>query len=261
LGNAALGLSNYIDLTTTVLTANAALATAPVTYLQNPHVGKKWRDNAVATFVSADLASARSIDAVMLAGVSGTNPAFIVKLGTTSGASDVFTSGSVSGLPYYDPDYQLFVYLLTAPLSARFVRVDISEAAVPYIEAGRWFVGLRNTFITNYQPTWTRNVVRNSQDVIGVGGQTYVDLRAGYTRQQAQFDFAEETEREGFIDDIFTAIKNQGHKDMLWVMNPDSTNLSRDCIWGYIDGDLSTAQSLVTVPAFFSVSFAMRQRL
>jgi hypothetical protein len=261
--NAAIASVNLIDLTTTTVTASGALASAPASYLQNPHVGKKWRDNATATFVLADLGSLQSIDTVMLAGLSGTNPTLRVRLSTvdpTGAAGNAHDSGSISGIPYYDSSYQLFVYLLTASASARYVRVDISEAAVPYIEAGRWFAGVRNIFDTNYMPGWQRNVVRGSVDVIGVGGQTFVDLRKGHIVTQATFDFLLETERTTFIDEIATTVMNIGHKDMLWLPDPASTNLSRDSIWGYIDGDILLSQQL-TFEQLYTLQLNIRQRL
>jgi hypothetical protein len=265
MSTAALGVTNHIDATATVLSASGALTTAPVTNLINPHVGKKWRHNTTTTFVLADLGSLKSIDTVMLAGLSGTNPTLRVRLSTvdpTGVAGNAHDSGSISGIPYYDPSYQLFVYLMSTPASARYVRVDITEAAVSFIEAGRWFTGARNVFDVNYMPGWSRSIVRGSQDVIGVGGQTFVDLRAGYCRQDATFDFLLETERTTFIDTIFIAIKNVGHMDMLWIMDPASTNLSRDSIWGYLDGELRTTHTLVGVdPIVYSVALSIRQRL
>ena len=262
MSNAALAYSNMIDLTATTLTANgSASASTPVTNLQNPHVGKKWRDNATTTFVSADFGSSKSIDTIMLAGVNGSPTSFRVRGSSASPTGgDIFDSSTISGIPYFDSNYGLFVYLLPVPLSARFLRIDIVQSGALFTEAGRWFAGLRNTFDFNYQ-SWSRKIVRGSVDVVGVGGQTYVDLRPGHILMNASFAWVEETERTGFIDAISSVIRNTGHQDMLWVQNAASTNLSRDCVWGYIDGDLQVNRTITGLTALYGVDVPIRQRL
>ena len=148
-----------------------------------------------------------------------------------------------------------------APLSARYVRIDQSEAGVDYTEWGRLFVGLRNAFGINLQTPWRRTPVRGSIDTMGLNSSTFVDLRQGYWRVNAPFQFLSEAEREGFLEEIGVAVVNNGHQDMLWIMDPDSDNLSRDCEWGYIDGDGPTlTQDNYIVPPVYSAEFAIRQR-
>ncbi len=262
MANAAIAWNNYVDVTSSTISASGAILLAQPTLLRNPHVGKKWRDNVTATWVGLDLGAATPIDTIMLAGVSGENPAFRVRLSAASlGAGELGDSGSISGIPYFDPDYGRFVYLLTTPVSARYIRVDISESGVDYIEAGRWFVGPRNQFATNMQSPWTRTSVRSSVDVIGVGGQTYVDLRTGYRMVNATFEFLTEAEAYGFVEDIALAIVNTGHKDMLWIKDPSSSNLSRDCEWGYPSESLQISQNIYIIPALYKVDVVIRQRL
>jgi len=211
----------------------------------------------------ADFAGSKQVDTVMLAGVSGNPDSFRVRgsSGSPDKLGDVFDSGLISGLPYFDSNYGLFVYLLPAPLTVARVRVDIAQAGVSYIEAGRFFAGVRTT-LTNNHITWSRRIVRGSVDVVGVGGQTFVDLRQGYVIVTANFQFLTESERTGFIDAISSVIRNTGHQDLLWIRDAASTNLASDCVWGYINGDLLVVQSLLGVdPPLYSVEVAVRQRL
>ncbi len=262
--NAALAFTNLADVTGVAISASGSVLLAQPTQLKNPHVGKKWRDNATSTFVLVDLLTSRSIDTVMLAGLSGSIPSFRVRLSTadsTGVAGNAHDSGTITGVPYFDPTYGMFVYLLPTPASARYVRIDISESGVSYIEAGRLFLGLRNVFDRNYQTPWTRTPVRTSVDVFGVGGQTYVDLRLGYWKVHASFDFVSETDRLGFIEAIGAAIVNNGHRDMLWIMDAASSNLSRDCLWGYLDQDLEVTQNIYIIPPLYNLAVEIRQRL
>jgi hypothetical protein len=268
LANAAIAFDNLVDLDDTDVAAQDWILLAPPTNLVNPHVGKKWRDNDTATFILITTNGANSIDTIMLAGVSGSivdvAPTFRVRLSTTDptgAAGDAHDSGIVSGTPYFDIDYGLFVYLLDTPVSAIYTRVDIEQTGSDYIEAGRMFIGLRNAFGVNLQTPWVRTPVRSSVDVIGVGGQTFVDPRRGFWRVGVKFDFLSETEREGFVDDITTLIVNEGHLDMLWIKDPDSQNLSRDCTWGYLESDLAITQNQYIEPPVFSAEFTIRQRL
>jgi len=261
--NASIAYSNFVDLAATTLTANAALTSAPVSNLTSPHVGKKWRDNATSTFVQAAFNASKSVDTFMLAGVSGNPDSFRVRgsSGSPDQLGDVFDSGLITGLPYFDSNYGLFVYTLSAPVTVARVRIDIAQAGVSYIEAGRFFAGARTTFTTN-SITWSRRIVRSSVDVFGVGGQTFVDLRQGHVVVAAAFNFLTEAERIGFIDAISSVIRNTGHQDLLWLRDTASADLSSDSVWGYIEGDLLVTQSLLGVsPALYSVDLNIRQRL
>lgn len=264
MGDAAIAWNNLVDATTTAVSAASSIILASASLLVEAHVGNKWRDNAASTWVLASLSSSQPIDTVMLAGVSGVNPTFRLRLSSvdsTGAAGDVYDSGSVTGLPYWDVRYRMFVAMLPAALSARYIRIDISEVGVSYIEAGRWFVGQRNTFDTNMQTPWTRAAVRGSVDTIGVGGQTFVDLRLGHWRIAATFDFVTESERIDFVESISSTIILVGHLDMLWVRDIESMNWPQDSVWGYIDGEFSETQNLYIVPALYSVQFPIRQRL
>jgi hypothetical protein len=44
-------------------------------------------------------------------------------------------------------------------------------------------------------------------------------------------------------------------------MDDESTNLSRDCLWGYLDQDLAVSQNLYIDPPLYSVTVSIRQRL
>lgn len=258
---AALAADNFVDDETNTLSSSGAILLAQPVLLRNPHVGKKWRDNATSTWVQIDLGTAELVDTVMLAGVSGVDPAFRVKLSSVDPTlGNLHDSGSITGIPHFDPDYGLFVYLLTTPVNARYIRVDISESGVSYIEAGRMYVGARDTFETNFQAPWVRTPVRSSVDTVGIGGQTYVDLRSGHWMTTAPFEFLTAAEAFGFIEDISVAIVNTGHKDMLWINDPDSLNLSRDCTWGYLEKDPAVTQNLYIIPPRYRIEFSIRER-
>lgn len=261
MATAALGVINLADASTSAVSVSASIALAGATKLLTPHVGDKWQVDDDGAHIDIDLGSSMSIDTVMLAGVTG-DPDFIVKASTVSaGGTDVFTSGTISGSPYFDPDHDLFVYLRSSPSSARHIRINIDETGVTSIKAGRVGVFLRSAFSTNFQAPWSRAAVRGSSTSLGQGGQTFIDKKRGHWRQNAAFGFLSEANREGFLETLGVAMVNEGHRDVLWIPNPDSTNLSRDCLWGYVDGDIVLTQDQYVVPAVYSVELPIRQRL
>ncbi len=264
MANAAVAFTNLVDADAASISAQDYVLLAPPARLANEQVGVKWRDNHTTSYILADLGSLKSIDTVMLAGVNGLVPTFRVRLSSadaTGVAGDIYDSTVVTGLPYFDPDYGLFVLLKSTPGTAQFVRIDIVSTGVDYIEAGRLFVGLRNAFETNFQAPWTRTPVRGSVDVFSIGGATFTDLRRGHWVVSSSFSFLSVAEREGFVEDIATAIVTTGHTDMLWIKDTASSNLSRDSVWGYLATDLAVTQSQYREPAIYSVEFQVRERL
>lgn len=262
MANAEIGVINLADASTATVTVSGSTALNGADRLTNPHVGNKWQILATSGYVQIDLGSSMSISAAMLAGVSGSAPTFRVRGSVANADMSVtaFDANSLTGVPYFDPRYGLFVYRRAA-ISVRYVRIDISEAAVASISAGRVGVFLLNAFAINFQTPWSRAAVRGSVATMGVGGQTFVDLRRGHWRQSAKFGFLSETEREGFLETLAVATVNEGHRDVLWMPDPATDNLSRDCLWGHVDGDIILTQDIYSVPAKFSAEFAIRQRL
>ncbi len=260
MANAALGVTNLADASTAVVSVSASIALAGASKLLTPQVGERWQVNAASAYIDIDLGAALSIDTVMLAGVTR-DPDFIVKASTVSaGATDVFTSGTISGTPYFDANHGLFVYLRSSPSTARYIRINLDKVGVASLAAGRVAVFLRDAFAVNFQTPWTRAAVRGSVDTFGAYGQMFTDKRAGHWRQQASFGFLSEANRTGFLETLGVAQVSEGHRDVLWIPDPDSTNLSRDCLWGYVDGEIALTQDTYTVPAVYRAEFPFRQR-
>lgn len=256
--SAAILVNNLTDAGT--LTASGSTALNPASNLQNEHTSVTWRVNGTSGWVVLDLGALTSVDTLALTGVTGTNPIFRARFSTvdaTGAAGNAHDSGSISGIPYFDPNYRKFIYLLAAPVSARYIRYDVSEAGTDYQEAGRLVTGLRNVFSNGIMTPHRRAAQRRSVLSRGVGGSTFVDRRKGNWVQQVSAQFLSETERTTFIDTIGVKTVNQGHADFLMIPNTDSTNLARDCIWGFqIADELSVTQSVYTVPPMFKIGRA-----
>jgi hypothetical protein len=265
MGNAAIAFDNVIDLDTTAL-FSAQEATTPVSLLKDPHVMNRWFTPAGSggqPSVFADFGSPKLIDTVAVIGLTGPGGSalqFQVRLALADPiAGDVYNTGFLSN--QFDNRYLPLVHLIPTVKSARYLLLSFNQTGVSNIGAGRLFAGVRNEFAINFQPGWSRTPVSTSPRQIGAMGQTFVDPRRGHWAVEATFAWISETERNAFVESLDVAIVNEGHRDMLWIKDVASTNLSRDCIWGYQDGDAPITQPIVSVPARFSKSYRIRERL
>lgn len=252
---------NLADATATTITASTALTLTPVQQrLQNPHVGRKWRSTGNAEYIIADLGSSQSIDTVALLGVSGSDPTTRIRLSTadaSGAAGDAHDSGAATGR--IDSGYGDLIYLLPAAASGRYVRIDVSEGGVDYIEVGRLVIGLLTELTLNYALGWSRQWVDRSRKTEGRGGQTFFDEEDSYRVLDVTFDALTEAERTGLVETIDRV--NGEHRDILFVADPSSSNLGRDSIWGLLDGIQPVLQPTLTTPARYSKSYRIRERL
>lgn len=256
----AFGITNLAEASASVLTVSGSIPLAPASKLLTPQVGDKWQINADTGTIDLDLGSSLSFDTIMLDGVTG-DPDILVKASTASAGDDnIFNSGTLSETPNFDSDTGLFVYLRDTPVSARYIRLTLTDTGVASIAAGRFGVFLRDAPAANFVAGHAMVAVRGSQYSLGPHGQTFVDLRRGHYRQNVRFDALSEANRAGFLKTLRTAIVNGGHKDILFIADTDSDNLSIDSLWCYVDGDIVISQDQYVEPAVYSAEFPLRQR-
>ncbi len=242
------------------ITASGSITQAPPSLLQNKHVGKKWQVNATSAYVVCDLGSVQSPDTLTVVGMSGASPTLRVRASTadSSGvAGDAYDSGSLSGA--WDSNYLPFVNLMTLSAPARYFRIDIAEGGVPYIAAGRLAIGARAQFAINFQPGWERAWNDPTVKTIGRGGQTFDDLRDKYRSLNLTLDFMPEDDRWNIVEAIDLALGTSG--DMLVMVDPSSSNLSRDSLWGYFDGIDPVSEPVIVSDQRFRRTYKIRERL
>lgn len=231
--NAAIAYANLADAAT--LTASSAIPLAPVARLKGPHIARKWRSTGNAEAVIADLGAAKSLDTLALMGLNltaaGTARVRASNADPTVTASLTYDSG-VLPAGIVDPRYGMLVHLLGAAVSARYWRIDLADASLGYIEAGRLFIGPRNPFAYNFSPGWSRSYVDRSRRTESRGGQTYVDPGECYRTVSLTFDWITEAERNSFVEEIDRL--NGTKTDVLLITRGDSPNLGRDSLWGLV---------------------------
>lgn len=264
MGNAALLLDSVLQGDDVTVSASGTLLSTPPDNVLTTPTQRRWLVDSDTFALTFDCGAEVDADTFHFEWLVGTNPSFQLLLSLSdpsAAAGDVYNSGLQSGTPYFDPRYGRLVFALTSVKTFRYMRLYGQEVGASFMGLGYAGAGVREAFGINYQAPHTRTAARRSVDTEGVNGQVYIDLRQGKFKEQAQFGFLSEDERNGFIEDLMVEIVNEGHKDFLWLRDPESTNLSRDSLFGYVEGDLAVSQDLYVIPPVFSVSLPMAARL
>lgn len=236
MANAALAYLNLAD-SGNISTSSQAI-TMPISNLQTPHVLIRWRSVINDAYFVIDLLSVQSVDTVMLRGLTlGTNGTVRLRLSATdpTGATGelldtgLVTTGTTEN---YDADYGSFVYVLSAAVNARYVRIDLADADSTYVEAGRVFVGKLTRFTYNYNWGWSLGYVDRSARPKSRGGQTLVLEDNQYRVLNVDFGWVSSAQRYGIVESVDRV--NGQHTDVLLVTDTESENLARDSIWGLV---------------------------
>lgn len=239
--NAAIVVDNLADAGS--ISASGTASLTPPSLLQNHHVARKVRFAGVTSqYVVVDLGAVQSIDTFAMFGVNlsptGTCRIRASAFDTSGLVGELYDSGTLTGR--VDPAYGALVALAQAPVSARYVRIDLSDATLTSLEAGRLVVGLRHTFTYNYSYGAQRGRVDRSRKTESRGGQTYIDADNTYRTADISFDALTESERFGVIERLERV--NGTKLDVLLILRSDSDNLGRDTIWGLVDEISPVAQ-------------------
>lgn len=158
----------------------------PAVNLQNGHVARPWRSLAgTSAYLLCDMGASLSIGGTALMGLNVTPGAtFRVRLSTadaTGAAGNAYDSGTI-GSYNIDPYKRIFVDLFNA--TGRYLRIDITDLSVSFIQAGRWFAGTMWTPGKAQAFGWEWTWHETSRADISDGGQEWVErgvIRRGIT--------------------------------------------------------------------------------
>lgn len=262
---AAILYDNLAD--TATVTASSWVAAAPPATLQNEHVSRRWKGRLGASeYVLVDLGAATAIDTIALLGcqaIVGDTQANMTAAATTRVrvstadamglAGDAYDSGLAAGR--VRAAYGALVVHRPAPVTGRYVRIDLAQASAEAILAGRLVIGLRSAFAVNFGYGWSYGYADLSRTKKSAGGQTYIERDDRYRVLNLNFEFVDPAERYGFVDEIDRI--NGLSRDILFVIDPASSEPDRDTLWG-----LMTDLSPPTEPYLnlFSKSYRIEER-
>lgn len=242
------------------LTAGSALVTLPAANLGTAQLRKVWRSGpgVTSTYILADLGAAVAIGGVALMGCNLTAVAtWRVRLSTadaTGAAGDAHDSTTIGA--GVDPDYRMAVLLLAAAATGRYLRVDLTDASLSYLEAGVLWAGTVWKPERNYRFGAQLPYRDHSKRFPGDDGQVWI-LRGSLQRGVA-FTLPAVLHSERDADGLAMLRHNGLHRDVLVVTDPDASNLGRASVYGLLD-ELPAYEN--TSPDRNSASFRVMERL
>jgi hypothetical protein len=256
MANAAIAYINLAD--SGLILGSNQIVTMPASNVQNVHVQKRWRSATNAGFFVVDLLSPQSIDTIGLFGTtmsnaSGTARARLSTVDTTGVAGDAYDSG-VLGI---NAKYNQRVFILPSPVTARYVRIDLSDALGTYTEAGRLFVGLRTLFTYNFDYGWQKGFVDRSIRTKTRGGQTQVWVDNSYRVLDVTFSTVSAAQRDALVEEI-DRINGQKTDVLFMIDSSPSVSSAVHSIWG-----LMSELTMVTQPHFdiYTKQYKIEERL
>lgn len=233
MANLVLGYGDLVGAGT--VTSGTAVPSLPATNVQDGRASVKWRATANTDYVLADLGSVSPVGWVAWSGLdlslSGTRRIRLSGSDATGAAGDAHDSGTaVAGV---DPAYGLLVYILPADVSGRYLRVDLADSAVTFLEGARLWAGPTFRPQTNFAAGLQdllkdTSVVRQSE-----AGEIYADARPRQRGVTLSLPRVTTSEKNSFLDPLRRAAGLTG--DVMVCKDPTSTNLGRDTIVGPLE--------------------------
>lgn len=216
------------------LAASSEAANMLVTKLQQEDTKRNFRTGSTTT-VDIDLtfSSTQSADTFFLANTNLTAIGTVrIRLSNTGlGNTDIWDSTATAGL--VDTKYKDAIVLASSVKSGwKYARITLTDTSLTYIEAGFLFIGIRTQFDYNYSYGAQRTIVDPSIQKKTKGGQTKVLSRPKFKRWELPMGFVTEVQRWSAVEQI--DLLNGISVPVLFILDPSSTNLGRDSIFGLI---------------------------
>lgn len=265
MGNAAISGVNLADMG--AVSASSQEILMPAATLLQTDVERRWRSKSNSSFVVADLLAIRTLDTVLLRGLTVTPQAvFRVRLSTSdaSGAAgDVYDSGEIdSASSAFDAEYGALAVILSSGLAARYVRIDLEDPLATFVEAGRLIICKRTEFEYNFAYGWRVQWIDRSVTQKSRGGQTLVWQDNAYRTLNINLEWVTAAQRYGVVETIDRV--NGLHADVLLITDVESENLARDSIFGLVTNLTPVVQPAAVFDAggpLFSKEYVIEERL
>ena len=218
------------------LYAGSQVASLPAANLQSPALTEKWRTNGNLS-LEVDLGAARPVNLVALLGTNALSTTqYRVRAADTQAAliaSPGYDAGTLSHWPQANlgdwAETHLIHWLATAR-SYRWWRIDLTDAALPYYQAGRLYIASAWQPAVNVSWGAEQAWVNPSTATRSLGGQVWIDARPAYRRQRLVLEWL--TEAEAYAGLAPLQRLRAGRKDVLVLPDPEGPHLQERSVYG-----------------------------
>ena len=249
------------------LTGDAAVTTLPLANLQDPQPSKPCRWIATSGYVVADFGALVDIGGVALAGLNLSAAAtWRVRLSTadaTGAAGNAADTGVVSTgirpsekLRNVDQVNGRAVKIFDADVSARYLRVDLADASLGYIDAGLLLAGPAFRPSRNFSYGWGSWIRDRGELVENSQGLAFPKRAPRQRRLNMTFQF-------DAAADVYTEVPEMlrlcgGSENCLFVGDPGGTQEAAKTVLGLLDAATPIEQANFR---FYNYEFAITERL
>ncbi len=234
MGNVQIGWAKPLD--AALLTASAAIAGLGVNRLKTQDVVDIWNAGASSVWLLADFGQAVDLDGTALIGTnltaSATRRIRVSTSDATGVAGDALDTGTVSA--GVDPAFGMVVATFGQRVTGRYLRLDLADAGLTEITAGRWWAGTLFSPAVNIGFGWKRLLLDTTERNETPGGQSHANRRPQRRGFEMTFDFMSDAESAAFAEAMQREIGLWS--DALGILNPESPNPGRDTVWGELGG-------------------------
>lgn len=220
------------------MTVSTEVPTLLGTNLQNPHLSTPWRSTANSASVTVDFGASYTIGGIFLGGTNLTAAATVrVRISANSDLSTpTHDSGASPIAAGVDPTFGHLIYILSSPAAGRYLKLDLADASLTYIQAGRLFAGTKFQPTRNFSYDYAESYIDTTAVARAESGELWIEDGIVFREMRVQYRAATHTDAQGDFKSIARLRRSQ---DILFVLDPASSNLGRDSIFGVIAQNLS----------------------
>ncbi|MBI1173530.1 hypothetical protein GC209_19255 [bacterium] len=216
------------------LSVSSERSTLPRAFVQTPHLDQRWRSLTAPAWIVADLGAIVAVDLVAALGTNfAASSTWQVRVSTadaTGAAGDAFDSGSTSS--GISAIYGAAAMVLPVGTAGRYVRLDLADASLAYLEAGRLVAGPLWRPDRNFSTGYSRSWLDPSVVEMTPGGHIWVDERPMQRGLELTYSSVSEAELKAQIAPLMRAIGLR--KDVAVLLDTASADLVEDMVWGLL---------------------------
>lgn len=218
---------------TGTVTATTSVVTLPASNLKTPRLKEVWRSSASGPArLVVDFGRINTIGWVALGATTMTSAGtYRLRASTTDATATSSLSLDSGTLPSgVDSTYRYLVYIAAADFTARYLGLDLTDATLPYHEAGRWWAGPLYRPSVNYakDPDWqleSKSLVGEAED-----GSEYAQKRFKRRGFRILLPGITQAERDTYVEPI--SMESDVTEDVMLCLDPASANLGRQTVIG-----------------------------